>query len=124
MSNEIQPIDNAAPSWVVTMRQVAMNALKESDIEAIVANQVEAAKKGDRNAIRFVFEQVLGGQAVKAATYVQNNYHGDSAQRRQSEDAAIWECAGCRERVIDTRPPQMCRKCEKTKFNRVMRKAV
>lgn len=63
------------PAWVMAMRQAAQKHVTEADIEEIVKGQVAAAKKGDRNAIRFVFEQVLSG-APKGGTYVQNNFYG------------------------------------------------
>jgi hypothetical protein len=56
------------------MRQAAQEVLKEEDVKTIVANQVEKAKAGDQAAIKFVFDQLLGGP-LKGATFVQNVYH-------------------------------------------------
>jgi len=42
-----------------------------------VKKQVERAKAGDAGAIKFVFDQVLGGP-LKGAQFVQNNFHGDT----------------------------------------------
>lgn len=57
-----QQAAEAAPAWITQMRAAAMAKIGQKDIEEIVQNQVDAAKKGDRNAIRFVFEQILGGR--------------------------------------------------------------
>lgn len=65
------------PPWVMKMRQAAMDAISENDIKAIVQAQVERAKKGDANALKFIFDQVLGGAELKGATFVQNVYQGD-----------------------------------------------
>ena len=72
----------AVPAWVQLMRDAAMDAIGEDDIRQIVANQVARAKKGDKNAIKFIFEQVLGGGAMKGATFVQNVYEGGSGDGR------------------------------------------
>lgn len=66
------------PAWVQNMRAAAQKVLKQEDVEEIVKNRVEAAKKGDKHAIRFVFDQVLGGVPVKAAQIVQNNFYGEA----------------------------------------------
>ncbi len=72
-------VDETVPAWVATMREAAQAVLKPADIQAIVANQVAAAKKGDRQAIRFVFEQLLGGAYMRGATFVQHNYAAGAA---------------------------------------------
>jgi len=61
------------------MREMSQKHLTEDVVESIVVGQIERAKKGDRNAIRFVFDQLMGGQALKGATFVQNNYAPGSA---------------------------------------------
>jgi hypothetical protein len=67
----------AVPQWVATMRQAAQEVISAEDVKAIVQNQVEKAKSGDQAAIKFVFDQILGGP-LKGATFVQNVYHNDS----------------------------------------------
>lgn len=64
------------PPWVATMRQAAVDAISVEDINEIVCNQVKLAKEGNPAAIKFVFDQVLGGQTLRGATFVQNNYTG------------------------------------------------
>jgi hypothetical protein len=64
----------AVPQWVATMRQAAQEVISAEDVKAIVQNQVEKAKSGDQAAIKFVFDQILGGP-LKGATFVQNVYH-------------------------------------------------
>jgi hypothetical protein len=61
-------------NWIQAMRNAAQGALKQEDVEAIVANQVAKAKQGDQAAIKFVFDQLLGGP-MKGATFVQNVYN-------------------------------------------------
>lgn len=127
--------EQAMPAWIVAMRRAAREHITEQDIQEIVANQVKAAKKGDRNAIRFVFDQVLGGAAFKGATFVQNNYGADGSRiedlvksgplekkaklaRAAEVQAAIdeplrWFCNGCGEEA-DTKgakPEESCFKC-------------
>jgi hypothetical protein len=73
------------PPWMQTMRQAAMDSIKEEDVKQIVANQVKAAKEGDGKAIRFVFDYLLGGNAMKGATFIQNNFHGEQPQTPTDE---------------------------------------
>ena len=77
----IQP-EKALPEWLMMMRRAATDSINEADIREIVRRQVERAKDGDKNAIKFVFDQVLGGAAMKGATFVQNIYRGDDAAGR------------------------------------------
>ncbi len=67
------------PNWMMAMRQAAMDAISEKDVKAIVRSQIDKAKQGDRNALRFVFDYVLGGQQMRGATFVQNNNYGDAS---------------------------------------------
>ena len=60
------------------MRRAAREAIKREDIEQIVRNQVQRAKEGDPKAIEFVFGQVLGGNELKGATFVQNVFESGS----------------------------------------------
>lgn len=63
------------PPWLAAMRQAAMEAVQVEDVKAIVEKQIELAKQGDHKAMKFVFEQVLGGNQMKGMTLIQNNYH-------------------------------------------------
>ncbi|HUX16240.1 MAG TPA: hypothetical protein VMW52_07185 [Phycisphaerae bacterium] len=69
--------EQMVPPWIQRMREMSQKHLTEDVVESIVVGQIERAKKGDRNAIRFVFDQLMGGQALRGATFVQNNYGGD-----------------------------------------------
>ncbi len=71
--NAITHHQQMMPSWVAAMRQAAMDGISEQDVREIVAHQVALAKDGDKNALKFVFDQVLGGAHIKGATFVQNN---------------------------------------------------
>ena len=73
--------EQMVPPWIQKMRDMAQKHLTEDVVEQIITNQINAAKKGDRNAIRFVFDQLMGGQALKGATFVQNNYDGRAESR-------------------------------------------
>ncbi|MEP0846043.1 MAG: hypothetical protein HRF50_04380 [Phycisphaerae bacterium] len=64
------------PPWMAAMRKAAMGAISEQDVQAIVRAQIEAAKQGDRHAIKFVFDYILGGNTMKGGTFVQNNFYG------------------------------------------------
>lgn len=69
--------DTGLPSWMVTLREAARSELKEEDVKAIVRDQIDRAKRGDQRAIRFVFYQLMGGNELKGATFIQNNHYGD-----------------------------------------------
>lgn len=73
------------PAWMVSMRRAAQEVVKEADIREIVQTQMQKAKSGDKEAIKFVFEQVLGGSAFKGATFIQTqkNYHGRRRKRAE-----------------------------------------
>lgn len=70
----IQKTDFELPPWMIALRNAAQNAVKPSDISEIMKKQVELAKKGNTQAVKFVFEQLLGGSAIKGATFIQNNF--------------------------------------------------
>lgn len=79
---------NGMPAWVIRMREAAQKCIKETDIQEMVQAQVVLAKKGNPAALRFVFEQVLGGGSLKGMTLVQeNHYAADSPAFRQVTDA-------------------------------------
>lgn len=89
-------IDDSAPSWLTELRRAAADALKPEDVKAIIQHQIDAAKKGDRGAIKFVMEQLLGGAALKGATFVQNIYEGrepprDAAPRGEQVEPVQYE---------------------------------
>lgn len=48
-------------AWAEKLREAAFDAVKETDIQEIVAKQVELAKTGDPKALKFVSEFLLGG---------------------------------------------------------------
>jgi hypothetical protein len=72
-------VSASMPAWIVAMREAARAEIKDDDIREIVRNQVARAKAGDKAAISFVFDQVLGGSAFKGATFNQNHYYGREA---------------------------------------------
>lgn len=136
--------EQMVPPWIQRMRDVAAKHLTVDVIDSIVKSQIEMAKKGDKNAIKFVFDQLMGGQAVKGATFVQNNYgaeFGEAAakpalarpgstdkltimQRRAANGQSLtqpgdvaepgWECAGCGHTFVVQ--PDRCPKCGVSKF--------
>jgi len=54
------------------LRAAVYNGVSERDAKEIVAALVEKAKAGDRVALKFFFEHILGGRPTSA---VQNNYY-------------------------------------------------
>ena len=74
---ETTACESMVPSWITNLRSAAMNVLTQNDVEAIVKAQIAQAKKGDKNAIKFVFDQLLGGASIRGATFIQNNYPGE-----------------------------------------------
>lgn len=65
---------SAIVSWQVKLRQAMFDAVTEDDVKEIVRAHVDAAKKGDAAAIRFVTDVLLGSK--QAVTLVQNNQYG------------------------------------------------
>lgn len=61
-------------SWQTKLRQAMYDAVSETDVKAIVRQQVEAAKAGDKVAIKFVMDYVLASK--QPVTLVQNNHYG------------------------------------------------
>jgi len=84
------------PAWIATMRKAAFASITPEDVEAIVKAQITRAKEGDKNAIKFVFEQLLGGAAMKGASFVQNNYNADSQER---PDQPTSQCPGSQSKI-------------------------
>lgn len=70
------------PTWMLELRKALQQQIKPDDVEQIMAKQIELAKKGDRNAAKFVFDQMGQLASLKGATLVQHNhhYHGDDAE--------------------------------------------
>lgn len=77
------------PPWMAKMRQAMADLVKEDDIKEIVQKQIERAKAGDQNAIKFVFGQLLGGEAFKGATFIQNNNYGEGGGAPAAPTAAL-----------------------------------
>jgi hypothetical protein len=71
------------PPWMAKMRAAVCDIITPGDIEEIVKNQVARAKSGDPAAIKFVFDQLLGG-GMKGATFIQNNNYGDEGAGKPS----------------------------------------
>lgn len=64
----------AVVGWQAKLRQAIFNAVTENDVREIVQAQVAAAKKGDKQAIKFVMEYVLASK--QPVTFVQQNHYG------------------------------------------------
>lgn len=103
--NEVIMPDSQLPPWVQTMRAAAMKVIKQEDVEAMVKAQVDKAKKGDEKAMKFVFEQILGGAQMKGATFVQNNY------QLESNAAAAAPAVSSRQQLEDRTIGLICEQC-------------
>ena len=77
--------EECLPPWMQAMRALARSEVQEGDIKEIVQSQIKRAKDGDQKAIKFVFEQLLGGAELKGATFIQNNYHGGESPERPTK---------------------------------------
>lgn len=132
--NEIVTSQGMLPPWVQMMREAAMSRIKPADIEAMVDKQIEKAKAGDEKALKFVFEQVLGGASMKGATFVQNNYQYGAGTtntkpeevgkltHQQLEDRAIGLiCGQC---GYEPETPDRSKQCPKCNGSRWEHKAV
>lgn len=90
--NEMSSQESQLPAWIQLMRDAVLKCIKQEDIEAMVNKQVEKAKAGDEKAMKFVMEQILGGAALKGATFVQNNYAQEAPrQTPPARDTQITE---------------------------------
>jgi hypothetical protein len=69
--HDVQPFN--LPPWLAAMRAAVQEAITPEDIKAMVKAQVEKAKAGDPAAMKIVFDQFLGGAALKGATFIQKN---------------------------------------------------
>lgn len=91
--NEMSSQESQLPAWIQLMRDAAMKCIKQEDIELMVTKQVEKAKAGDEKAMKFVMEQILGGAALKGATFVQNNYAREAPPARDTQITEINQIA-------------------------------
>jgi hypothetical protein len=60
LSKQMQD-QNDIVDWQLNLQKACFGGITESDIQEIVKNQVEKAKAGDQNAIKFVMGHLLGG---------------------------------------------------------------
>jgi len=67
------------------LRAAVFNGVNESDVKDIVAGIVKRAKAGDKDALKYFFEYILGGQ-VKTA--IQNNMVIEQPQPPQPSEPA------------------------------------
>lgn len=74
------------------LRAAVFNAVSESDITEVVKSIVEKAKGGDKIALRYLFDYVLGGRVTTA---VQNNVYVD----QHSEPPATAARPGSAEKI-------------------------
>jgi hypothetical protein len=58
---EIAARNREAGRCVERLRMAMLDGISETDVKEIIANLVARAKQGDRTALKFVFEYVLGG---------------------------------------------------------------
>jgi hypothetical protein len=72
------------PDWLMKMRRAAVESISEEDVKQIVQAQVKAAKEGNRGAIKFVFDNLLGGN-LQGTTFIQNNFSQGAAEVRPSD---------------------------------------
>lgn len=72
-------VTQALPAWMVKIREAVTGAVKTSDIQEIFEKQVELAKRGDRNAAKFVLDQVRAFTEIRGITIAQtnNHFHGE-----------------------------------------------
>ena len=75
------PAANNLPAMADKLRQAMFDGIKESDIKDIVANLVEKAKKGDKTALKFIFDYMLA--VPRPDTAVQVNVNGRSRGARR-----------------------------------------
>lgn len=67
-------LSDVVPAHIRAMREAVSGAVSADDIKEIVQKQVQRAKEGDSQAIKFVFDYCVGGMDLKGATFVQKNY--------------------------------------------------
>lgn len=69
-------------SVITSLRTAILEGITSDDIKIMVAKQVEKAKEGDKDALRFVFDYVLGGKSAGAPSKLiqNNNYYGKGSK--------------------------------------------
>ena len=65
------------PEWIQRMRDAAQKHLTPDVVDRIILNQIKRAEGGDAKAIQFVMDYLMGGKALKGATFIQNNNYGN-----------------------------------------------
>jgi len=66
------------------LRTAVFNAISEADVIDVVKGIVEKAKEGDRVALKYLFDYILGGQVTTA---VQNNFYIEGEPKVEPTDA-------------------------------------
>jgi hypothetical protein len=61
-ADELANTHSDIASWQASLQAACFSSISEADVREIVAKQVEKAKEGDANALKFVFSQVIGNQ--------------------------------------------------------------
>lgn len=62
------------PTWLARLRDAARQSITEDDVREMVKEQVKQARAGDTQALRFVFDYILGGRSLApSVTLIQNN---------------------------------------------------
>jgi superfamily II DNA or RNA helicase len=94
------------PEWIQRMRDAATKHLTSDVVERIVCNQIKRAENGDKDAIKFVFDNLMGGSALKGATFIQNNYHDKPVEKKPVKSLTREErIEHMRRRVAEGKPP-------------------
>jgi hypothetical protein len=57
------------------LREAAMKAVKAEDVQEMVAKQLELAKSGDRHALKWVTDVILGAGKPLSVRATQHNYY-------------------------------------------------
>lgn len=73
-----EPIDVASIAWQEKLRQAIFESVTEEDVKGIVRAQVDKAKAGDKAALKFVMEYIVGAKN-QPTKLVQQNYYQDVA---------------------------------------------
>ena len=85
MSNLQRSDPTGLPPWLVAVRKIAADVVKESDIREIITKQLELAKKGDQRAARFVLDYLNGGN-LRGITLVQNFFGDEGDPRSKTQE--------------------------------------
>ena len=76
---------DVATAWQSKLRKAVFDGVSEADIKEIVANQIKAAKAGDRHAIKWVTEYILGGKGPQVS--INRSVFVDARRRPKRTDA-------------------------------------